>query len=41
MLFAPLGGWRHVEVTDRHAVLDYAPVLKDLSDRHFPGASKI
>ena len=41
MLFAPLDGWRHVEVTDRHAALDYAQVLKDLSDRHFPGANKI
>ena len=29
MLFAPLQGWRHVEVTDRHAALDYAQVLKD------------
>jgi hypothetical protein len=34
MLFAPLEGWRHVEVTDRHAALDYAQVLKALSDRH-------
>jgi hypothetical protein len=41
MLFAPLEGWRHVEVTDRHAALDYAQVLKDLSDRHFRHASKI
>jgi hypothetical protein len=41
MLFAPLQGWRHVEVTDRHAALDYARVLKDLSDRHFRKASKI
>ena len=41
MLFAPLGGWRSVEVTDRHATLDYAHVLRDLSDRYFPGASKI
>ena len=41
MLFAPLEGWRHVEVTDRHAALDYAQVLKDLSDRHFRTASKI
>jgi hypothetical protein len=41
MLFAPLEGWRHVEVTDRHAALDYAQVLKALSDRHFLNASKI
>ena len=41
MLFAPLEGWRHVAVTDRHAAADYAEILRDLSDRHFPGASKI
>ena len=41
MLFAPLEGWRHVKVTDRHAAVDYAHVLKDVSDVHFPGASKI
>jgi hypothetical protein len=41
MLFAPLEGWRHVEVTDRHAAVDYAAILRDLSDRYFPGASKI
>ena len=41
MLFAPLEGWRHVKVTDRHAAVDYALVLKDLSDTHFPEASKI
>ncbi len=41
MMFAPLEGWRHVKVTDRHAAVDYAHVLKDLSDTHFPGAAKI
>ncbi len=41
MLFAPLEGWRHVKVTDRHAAVDYAQVLKELSDTHFPGARKI
>jgi hypothetical protein len=41
MLFAPLEGWRHVKVTDRHAALDYAHALKDLSDTHFPDAAKI
>ena len=41
MLFAPLEGWRHVAVTDRHAALDYARVLRDLSDTVFPAASKI
>ncbi len=41
MIYAPLEGWRHVEVTDRHTAIDYAKVLKDLSDTHFPKASKI
>ena len=41
MLFAPLEGWRHVEVTDRHAAVDYAQILKQLSDTHFPEAEKI
>jgi len=41
MMFAPLEGWRHVEVTDRHAAVDYAHVLRDLSDKHFAKAAKI
>src|SRR6202451_488989 len=41
MLFAPLEGWRHVEVTDRHTAVDFAHLLKDLSDKHFPHTRKI
>jgi hypothetical protein len=41
MMFAPLEGWRHVKVTDRHTGVDYAQVLKDLSDIHFPDAKSI
>lgn len=41
MMFAPLEGWRHVKVTDRHTAIDYAQVLKDLSDIHFPHAKSI
>ena len=41
MMFAPLEGWRHVEVTDRHTAVDFAHMLKDLSDTHFPKAKKI
>ena len=41
MLFAPLEGWRHVEVTDRHTAVDYAQLLKELSDTWFPNAPKI
>src|SRR5271166_1618290 len=41
MVFAPLEGWRHVKVTDRHAAADYAQMLKELSDVHFPDAEQI
>jgi hypothetical protein len=41
MMFAPLEGWREVKVTDRHAAIDYAQVLKELSDMHFPNAKQI
>ena len=41
MTFAPLEGWRRVAVTDHHAAVDYAKVLKDLSDVDFPAADKI
>ena len=41
MLFAPLEGWRHVEVTERRTAIDYAQILRDLSDIHFPKAEKI
>ena len=40
MMFAPLEGWRHVKVTDRHTAVDYAQVLKELSDTHFPEAAE-
>jgi transposase len=41
MLFAPLEGWRHVKVTDRHTAVDYAHVLRDLADVHFADAKTI
>ena len=41
MMFAPLEGWRHVKVTDRHTAVDYAHVLKDLADLHFASAKQI
>jgi hypothetical protein len=40
MMFAPLEGWRHVKVTDRHTAGDYAQVVKELSDTRFPEAKK-
>ena len=41
MMFAPLEGWRRMKVTDRRTAVDYAHVLKDLSDTLFPDADKI
>jgi hypothetical protein len=41
MMFAPLEGWRGVKVADRHAAVDYAHVLRELSDTHFPDATNI
>lgn len=36
MLFAPLKGWRHVKVTDRHTKVDWAHLIKELVDEHYP-----
>ena len=41
MLFAPLEGWRDVQVTERRTAVDYAKILRDLADIHFPKAEKI
>ena len=41
MLFQPLGGWRHVEVTERRTKVDFAHVIRDLVDVHFPEAETI
>ncbi len=41
MLFAPLEGWRHVKVTARRTAVDYAHLLKEAADTHFPKAEKI
>jgi hypothetical protein len=41
MIYAPLEGWRHVKVTERRTAVDYARVLKDLADTHFPHAAQI
>ena len=37
MLFAPLKGWRHVKVTDRRTKIDWARLIKELVEDHFPG----
>ena len=41
MCLAPLEGWRHVKVTDRRTAVDYAHMLSELADVHFPRAEKI
>ena len=41
MIFAPLHGFRQVEVTDRRTSIDFAHICRDLVDVHFPDAQKI
>lgn len=41
MLSAPLEGWRHVKVTDHHTKIDWAHVIKELVDEHYPEKKKI
>jgi hypothetical protein len=41
MFVQPLGGWRHVKVTDRRTAQDFAHCMKDLVDSHFPQATLI
>ncbi len=41
MLFQPLAGWREVKVTQRRTKLDFAHVMRELVDVHFPDAEKI
>lgn len=41
LLFAPLLSWRHIEVTGQRTAKDFAHVIKDLVDVHFPNAEKI
>jgi DDE superfamily endonuclease len=41
MMFAPLEGFRHIEITNRRTAIDYAHALENLSDTHFPNAKKI
>jgi hypothetical protein len=41
MIFAPLEGWRHVEVTERRTRVDFAHCLKEVVDVHFPEADQI
>jgi len=41
MVFEPLGGRRHVKVTDRRTIADFAEVIRQLVDEWYPRAEKI
>ena len=41
MLFAPLEGWRRVEVTDRRTKAGWARVVKQLVDEDYPHKDRI
>jgi len=41
VFFAPLEAWRHIKVTDRRTMIDFAHCMRDLIDIHFPEAEKI
>jgi hypothetical protein len=41
MFFAPLEAWRHLKVTDRRTMIDWAHCMRDLVDVHFPDADVI
>jgi transposase len=41
MLFAPLEGWRHVQVTDKRTKVDWAQCIKDLLTVYFPEAETV
>lgn len=41
MIFEPLGGKRHVKVTDTRTAIDFAYCLEDLVDVHYPEVDKI
>jgi hypothetical protein len=41
MFFAPLSAWRHVKVTDRRTLIDFAHCMRDLVDDFFPNAEVI
>ena len=41
MQFEPLAGWRNVKVTDRRTNEDFAQILRDLAELHYPNAELI
>ena len=41
MTYEPLAGWRHVEVTGRHTMEDFAHQMRWLADAAYPDAEKV
>jgi hypothetical protein len=41
MAFEPLAGRRHVEVTERKTSVDFARMLRTISDEHYPDAERL
>ena len=41
MVFAPLEGWRRIEVTDRRTKVDWARVVRKLVDEDYPDKDRI
>ncbi len=41
MTFEPLAGQRHVKVTDRKTSIDFARLLREISDEHYPDAERV
>jgi transposase len=41
IFFAPLESWRHIKVTERRTMVDFAHCMRDLVDVHFPHAEQI
>jgi hypothetical protein len=41
LLSEPLRGWRHVKVTDQRTRVDFAHVIKEVVDVHYPEAESI
>ena len=41
ILFEPLAGWRHIKVTERRTKQDWALLMKELVDVHYPAAETV
>lgn len=41
MFCEPLRGWRHVEVSSRRTMIDWANAIRQLVDLHYPDAEKV